>query len=398
MESQESTTASFRVAKDDLAEAVSWVARSLPTKGTQPVLTAVLLTADDQGLEIAGFDYETSNRMRISAEINENGSVAVSGRLLKNITSVLPNKPVDVQVESGSLVIACGASRFEIPLIPTDDYPQLPKLPELTGRIDPALFSSAVTQVAAAAGRDDALPMLTGVCMEIKGKEVTLAATDRFRLALRKFEWECSDESTTARLLIPAKTLLENAKSLDSSINDPVDVHIGAGEEVGKDGLFGVHTEDRETTTRMLDAEFPNINPLLPKSHTSMAIINIASLQEALRRVSLLAENGAQIRMEFSEGQVILAASSSKEGHAEETLPCVYSGNEDLLIAFNPGYLKDGLGVIRGDNVVFGFNEPSRPAILIPEPEQMPEQNNEGVFDSPQTDFTYLLMPVRLPG
>lgn len=395
----DSQAVSFRVARDDLANAVAWVARSLPTKATQPVLRAMLITATDTGLELAGFDYEISTKVRIPAEISEPGTIAVAGRLIAEIVNTLPNKPVDLQVEGTKVLLSCSSSRFELPLIPLDDYPQLPELPEVTGTADPALFAEAVTQVAAAAGRDDTLPMLTGVHIDIKGSEVHLAATDRFRLALRSFEWTPSSPSVEAKLLVPAKSLLDNARTLDSGLNEPIQIAVGSDDHIGSDGLFGMHAANRETTTRMLDAEFPNIQPLLPKTHTSMASIDIAPLQEAIRRVSLVTDRNAQIRMEFSDGQVILSAGGTNDsGHAEESLSCVFTGRDSLTIAFNPGYLKDGLAVVNTDRVVFGFTEPSRPAILIPEPEEMPEADDDGVFQTPDTYFTYLLMPVRLPG
>lgn len=399
----DSQAVSFRVAKDDLANAVAWVARSLPSKVTQPVLRAMVITADDNGLEFAGFDYEVSTRVRVSAEVVEPGRIAVAGKLIAEITNTLPNKPVDLKVEGTKLLIHCGSSRFELPLIPLDDYPQLPELPELTGTIDPQLFTEAITQVATAAGKDDTLPMLTGVHVEIEGAQVQLAATDRFRLALRTFEWNPVTPEVTANLLIPAKTLQENARTLDQNQATPVEIAVGQGEQIGREGLFGVHTDNRETTTRMLDADFPNIHPLLPKTHTSMGLVPISPLQEAIRRVSLVTERNAQIRMQFTPGELILSAGGTDSGHAEESIPCTFVGREELIIAFNPGYLKDGLAVVNTENVVFGFTEPSRSAILLPEPDEfkdngMPEPEPDGNFPTPPTDFTYLLMPVRLPG
>lgn len=389
---------SFRVHKDDLSDAVAWVARNLPTKNTQPVLRAVVITADDNGLELAGFDYEVSTQVRISAEVNQPGRVAVAGKLMADIVSNLPAKPVEVSVDNSRMLLQGGAARFELPLMPLDDYPQLPKLPEVTGTLDTSTFVNAITQVASAAGRDDTLPMLTGVHMEISGNSVQLAATDRFRLALRSLEWEPVNADVQAKLLIPAKTLLDNARTLDSHLEEPVEIAVGTGENVGGDGLFGLHSQNRETTTRMLDAEFPNIQPLLPKSHTSMASVEIAPLVEAIRRVSLVADRNAQLRMHFKPGEVTLYASGADSGEASESLQCAFTGADELLIAFNSGYLRDGLSVIPTKRVVFGFTEASRPAIMIPEPEEMPEAGADGSFDTPATDFTYLLMPVRLPG
>lgn len=388
---------SFRVAREDLVTAVAWVARNLPTKPTQPVLRAMLITADDEGLELAGYDYDVSTRVRLSAEVSQPGRIAVAGKLLSEITGSLPNKPVDFRIDGSKAFVTCGSSRFELPLIPLDDYPMLPKLPAGTGSINAKLFTEAVSQVASAAGKDDSLPMLTGVSMEIVGNQINLAATDRFRLALRTFEWEANDPELNVKLLIPARTLLDNARSLDSGLNDSIDIAVGTGDQVGREGLFGVHTDNRETTTRLLDADFPNIAPLLPKEHTAIASVEIAPLVDAIRRVSLVAERNAQIVLHFSEGQVILTAGATEAGHAEETLPCAFTGKE-LTIAFNPGYLKDGLSVVPTSRAVFGFTEPSRPAIMIPEPEEMPSANENGIFQTPDTYFTYLLMPVRLPG
>ncbi|WKK62584.1 DNA polymerase III subunit beta [Corynebacterium sp. P8-C1] len=389
---------SFRVHKDDLSDAVAWVARNLPTKNTQPVLRAVVITADDNGLELAGFDYEVSTQVRISAEVNQPGRVAVAGKLMADIVSNMPAKPVEVSVDNSRMLLQGGAARFELPLMPLDDYPQLPTLPEVTGTLDTSTFVNAITQVASAAGRDDTLPMLTGVHMEISGNSVQLAATDRFRLALRSLEWEPVSADVQAKLLIPAKTLLDNARTLDSHLEEPVEIAAGTGENVGGDGLFGLHSQNRETTTRMLDAEFPNIQPLLPKSHISMASVEIAPLVEAIRRVSLVADRNAQLRMHFKPGEVTLYASGADSGEASESLQCAFTGADELLIAFNSGYLRDGLSVIPTNRVVFGFTEASRPAIMIPEPEEMPEAGSDGSFDTPATDFTYLLMPVRLPG
>lgn len=389
---------SFRVERDDLSDAAAWVARSLPTKNTQPVLRAVVITADDNGLEFAGFDYEVSTRVRIGAEVSNPGRVAVAGKLLADIVANMPNKPVEVTTDGQKLVLQGAAARFELPIMSLDDYPQLPHLPQVTGSISPASLTGAVTQVAAAAGRDDTLPMLTGIHVEIDGENVTLTATDRFRLAQRHLTWEPASANVKADLLVPAKTLLDNARTLDTSIDEPVEIAVGAEDNIGGEGLFGLHTGNRETTTRMLDAEFPNVEPLLPKEHTSIASVEVAPLMESIRRVSLVADRNAQLRLHFKEGQVTLFSSGADSGAAEETIDAAFTGADELLIAFNAGYLREGLSVIGTNRVVFGFTEPSRPAIMIPEPEELPEADENGTFPTPDTYFTYLLMPVRLPG
>lgn len=389
---------SFRVHKEDLSDAVAWVARMLPTKNTQPILRAVLITASDEGLEFAGFDYEVSSRVRIAAEVATPGRVAVAGKLLSDIVSNMPNQPVEVSTNDSKLLLDGGSAHFELPLMPLDDYPQLPQLPEVTGTISSEDLSGAVMQVAAAAGKDDTLPMLTGIHIEVEGSTLHLTATDRFRLALRSLEWSPAGEGVAAKLLVPAKTLLDNARTLDTQLEEPVQIAVGGVDNVGADGLFGLHAGNRETTTRMLDADFPNVQPLLPKAHTSMASVEVAPLLEAIRRVSLVADRNAQLRLHFSEGQVTLFASGADSGEASESIPAQFVGEDELLIAFNAGYLRDGLSVIGTDRAVFGFTESSRPAIMIPEPESLPEKGDDGLFPTPETNFTYLLMPVRLPG
>ncbi|RAV32880.1 DNA polymerase III subunit beta [Corynebacterium heidelbergense] len=390
-------TVSFTVPKDDLASALAWVARSLPSKPTQPILRGVLIDATDSGLVLSGFDREVSTRVKINAEVMETGSLLVAGKLASDIVGSLPNKPITMEYQGSTVLLTCGSSRFELPPMTIEDYPPLPDLPEVTGTIDPHLFQEAIGQVAIAAGKDDTLPMLTGIRMEIDGDNVVLAATDRFRLAVRTFTWNPSTADAQAELLIPARTLADTARSMGVHGSEPVSIAVGASGNIGREGLLGISTESRHTTTRLLDADFPKFRPLLPKTHTSMASVAIEPLQDAIRRVSLVADRNSQIRMNFEPGVLTLSAGGSDVGSAEEQLDCGFAG-EPLTIAFNPTYLKEGLAAVHSQRVVFGFTQPSRPAILIPEQPDLPESDEEGNFPTPATEFTYLLMPVRLPG
>ncbi|MBA2322759.1 MAG: DNA polymerase III subunit beta, partial [Pseudonocardiales bacterium] len=187
----------FRVERDALADGVAWVARSLPARPPVPVLGGVLLEArsdaDSESLVVSGFDYEVSSRVEIDASIGEADRALVSGRLLADITKSLPPHPVDVTVDGARATIVCGNARFSLPTMPVEDYPRLPDMPQLAGSIQPDVFAEAVTQVAVAAGKDDTLPMLTGIRLELHGASLTMAATDRFRLAVRELAWEPGD-------------------------------------------------------------------------------------------------------------------------------------------------------------------------------------------------------------
>jgi DNA polymerase-3 subunit beta len=265
--------------------------------------------------------------------------------------------------------------------MPVEDYPQLPTMPQRAGEIAGEVFGQAVSQVAIAAGKDDTLPMLTGVRLEIADDKLTLVATDRFRLAMREFEWKSGGEVSDAAVLVPARTLAEAAKTLGTNGNT-VQVSLASG-----DGLLGLSGSGRRATSRLLDAEFPKYRQLLPSEHTAAAIIGVSSLVDAIKRVSLVAERGTQVRLEFADASLRLSAGGDDEGSAEEELAVDYTG-DPVTIAFNPGYLLDGLGALHTDRAHLSFTTPNRPALIKPvweDGEVMP-------------GYLYLLMPVRLPG
>ncbi|MCP2168970.1 DNA polymerase III subunit beta [Goodfellowiella coeruleoviolacea] len=375
----------IRVERDGLADAVAWVARSLPSRPPVPVLGGVLLDAGSgeptDALTVSGFDYEVSATVDVPAAIADGGRTLVSGRLLADITKALPNHPVEISVEGARMAITCGSARFSLPTMPVEDYPQLPAMPQFAGELPGEVFASAVGQVAVAAGKDDTLPMLTGVRLEIGEGKLTLVATDRFRLAMREFPWEPSGEVGDTAVLVPARTLAEAAKTLGTS-GSRVELSLAEG-----DGLLGLAGSGRRTTSRLLDADFPKYRQLLPSEHSGAAVIDVAPMVEAIKRVSLVAERGTQVRLEFVDSVLRLSAGGDDEGSAEEELQVEYTG-EPVTIAFNPSYLLDGLGALRTDRAHLSFTTPSRPALLKPVDE------DGGVAPG----YLYLLMPVRLPG
>ena len=386
----------FRLAREDFADAVAWVARILPTKQpSRPILAGVLITGSEEGLTITGFDSDVSAEVHVPAEIASPGSVLVSGRLLSEITRSLPAKPVEVSVEGSRMLLACGSAKFSLPTMPVEDYPTLPTLPAETGVVPADLFTEAVGQVAVAAGRDETISMLTGIRVEISGSKVVLAATDRFRLAVRELTWSTASPDVEAAVLVPAKMLAEAAKAVTSGS----DVHLalGTGSAVGDARLLGMRSAGKRSTTSLLENEFPKFRQLLPAEHTAMATIAVAELTEAIKRVALVADRGAQVRMEFSVDALRLSAGADGVGSAEEELAVDFAG-EPLTIAFNPTYLTDGLGSLHSDRVTFGFTTSSKPAVLRPVGDAPVDYSGPGPFPAEQTDYVYLLMPVRLPG
>jgi len=194
----------FRVEHDTLADAVAWAARTLPTRPSLPMLAGLMIETGAAGLTLSSFDYEVSARVEIPAQVDEAGQVLVSGRLLADIARALPVQPVEVSVDGARAEVRCGRSTFVLPTLPVEDYPTLPSMPTTSGTVPGATFASAVHQVTIAAGRDDTLPTLTGVRVEIVNDKVTLAATDRYRLAVREFTWSPESPGLEATALVPA--------------------------------------------------------------------------------------------------------------------------------------------------------------------------------------------------
>jgi len=370
----------FRVERDVLAEAVTWVARGLPARPPVPVLAGVMLEAfDDGSLTLSAFDYEVSARITVPADVAEPGQVLVLGRLLADISRNLPAKPVDVSTDSTKVNVTCGSSRFSLREMPVSDYPTLPAAPEASGTIAGDVFTQAVAQVAIAADRGDTLPILTGVRMEIDGDKVVLLATDRYRLAMRELTWTPATPEANHVALIPARQLSETAKALGAS--GSVQLAFGGG----GDGLIGFEAGQRQATTRLLDGEYPKVTSIFPTSVDTEAIIETAALEEAVKRVALVAERNTPVLLKFTDGQVAIEAGTGDDAQASEAVEATLHGPE-IQIAFNPQYLLDGLHAVGQPWSRLSFTQPSRPAVLTGQPEADSETNSS---------YRYVLMPVR---
>jgi len=373
----------FQVERELFADAVAWAARILPQKAALPVLSGLRLDAGGNGtLSLSGFDYEVSANVDLEVSVSEAGAALVPGRLLADIVRSLPTAIVDVETDGSRVVVTCGTARFALPTLPLDEYPTLPAMPEVTGSLGSDAFAAAITSVAVAAGRDDALPVLTGVRVEIEGDQLTLIGCDRYRLAIRTVKWSPVDPGVQGVALVPAKTLADAARSLTSGAEVSLSV---AGLE-GGDALFGLMGGSRRTTTRLIDGEYPKVRALFPDSVAATAVLDTAALTEAVRRVALVASRTSPVRMAFEGGSVTLEAAGLDDAEAAETLPVTFEG-EPLTIAFNPNYLLDGLGAIDSDEARMTFTTAAKPAVLTG------KDDADG-----SSDYRYLLMPVRFGG
>jgi DNA polymerase-3 subunit beta len=380
----------FRVERDVLAEAVAWTARSLPARPPVPVLAGLLLEAGPDGLSLSGFDYEVSARVTIAADVIEAGRALVNGRLLAEISRSLPARPVEINTEGLKVQLLCGSARFSLLTLPVEDYPTLPEMPGVTGTLPSSLFAAAVAQVAIAAGRDDTLPVLTGIRVEIDGDTVTLAATDRYRLAVRELTWRPEQTGLDAIALVPARTLADTAKSLTGVDS----VAIALANSASGEGLMGFDGGGRRTTTRLLEGEFPKYRALLPSESLTVADVDTATLVEAVKRVALVAERNTPVRLSFTAGELQLEAGSGDEAQATESLACALDG-EPISIAFNPQFLLDGLGAVDAAVSRLSFTTSTKPAVLTGGADGNGSAAGVGGAGGA---YRYLLMPVRLSG
>jgi DNA polymerase III subunit beta len=386
----------FRVERDALADAVAWTAKSLPSRPSVPVLAGVMLRVDNGVLQVSGFDYEVSSQVSVEVQADADGAALVSGRLLAEITKALPAKPVDIAAVGAHLELVCGSARFTLPTMPVEDYPTLPEMPASAGTVDAAAFAAAVQQVAVAAGRDETLPMMTGVRVELNGSTLAMLATDRYRLAMREMQWRPDDPDISINALAPARTLADTAKTLGPLGGEVVLAlaHGGAGEGLlgisggGGDAAAGRETDhgSRRTTSRLLDgANYPPVRSLFPDASNAQARVAVAALTEVVRRVALVAERATPVRLSFSDEGLVVEAGGTEEARASEAMDAIFTG-EPLTIAFNPQYLLDGLAALGAPTAVLSFIDAFKPAVISPAGE-----DGEII-----PGYRYLIMPIRV--
>ncbi len=411
----------FRVGRDALGEAVAWVARALPSRPVVPVLSGMLLQADEDGLTLSCFDYEVSARMRIEADVVEAGTALVPGRLLAEITRSLPALDVEVTCDADMVGLTCGSAEFTLVSLPVEEYPALPEPPAPTGTIDGGLLAVAAAQVGTAASRDDTLPMLTAVCLEVDGETLTLAATDRYRLAVRNVRWDPADAALRAVALVPARTLADVAKTM--SAGTPVTIAFGTRAPDGTgaereprpaDGMISFEGGSRRLTARLIGGEFIKYRSRFPAEFGSRALLPAASFTEAVRRVSLVADRTTPVRLAFDAGSVVIEAHTDGRARAVETVPAEFDGGE-RVISFSPHYLLDGLtaaaasGLARphgaaheGEDeeppadpgqIRLEFSTAAKPALIS----WAGDEGSDPDAPSGTPAFRYLVVPLRVP-
>jgi DNA polymerase-3 subunit beta len=374
----------FHVNRDVFSEAVSFAVKLLPQRTTQPILSGILIDASEGTLVLSSFDYEVSSRTEIPAEVDEPGTALVSGRLLADIASRLPNAPVQFSTEEGRIAVSCGSAKFTLLSMPVEEYPTLPDVEDRTGVLPADDFAVAVAQVAVAASRDDVTPVITGVQLEVGDHSLSLVATDRYRVAVREIDWDAgSGTAQGATALIPARTLSEIGKTFAHSGTVAVSIVHSDDRE-----LIAFSADKKTVTSLLIKGNFPPVKRLFPDVVDNYAVINTAELVEAVRRVSLVLEREAALRFTFSIDGLTLEAAGSEQAQASETIDAHLHG-DDTVVSLKPAFLLDGLGAVHSEFVRISFTKTENPN--KPGPVLITSQSSK---EQPGADnYKYLLQP-----
>lgn len=372
------------------AETVNTAARHLPPRPPWPVLAGLKLQAIKRKtagtLRISAFDYEVGAVTATAADVGDGGTVLVSGRLLADITKQLPaGQDVHLSADGTRVVLECGSARFTLAMLPVQEYPALPELPPAAGTVDAGLFAEAVGQAAAAACIDESLPTLTGVQIEAGPGELRVLATDRYRIVDRRLEWGPQTDVDPARdrMLLPARRLKEAAKAAAGVVDDGEQLllHLPGGD----DGLAGLSCGRLTVSSRMIDGELPDFGKMTAKHGDPTIRVRVVTeaLVEAVRRVAQVATRNAPLLLDIADDRLTLTAGTSDDAMGLDVVDCALEG-EPVKVAFNPGFLADGLGMLGTDEAQLNLISPVKPALW---------HGATGADHDPP--LKYWLMPIR---
>ncbi len=347
----------FQANRDIFSEAVSFAVKLLPQRTTLPILSGVLIEATETGLILSSFDYEVSARTEIAADVEETGKVLVSGRLLAEIASRMPNAPVRFVAEESRITVSAGSASFTLLSMPVEEYPTIPEISAESGLVPAEDFAAAVAQVAVAASRDDVTPVITGVQLEVTENSISLVATDRYRVAVREIDWDSGSTAgaDTITALVPARTLQEVGKTFGHSGTLSIAVTNTDDRE-----LIAFTADKKTVTSLLIKGNFPPVRRLFPESVDNYAVMNTADLIEATRRVQLVLEREAALRFTFTAEGLTLEAIGSEQAQASETIDAILSGT-DTVVSLKPQFLLDGLGAVHSEFVRISFTKTENP-------------------------------------
>jgi DNA polymerase III subunit beta len=369
------TSMKLTCAKDGLSEKLQVAGRGVSTRTTVQILAGILLNAAGGRLSLSATDMEISLRVSLEAQVEDEGSVVVPGRLLVDIVRLLPAGEVTIshRAEEGVVELVCGSASYRLNTYAAEDFPRLPEIEDANAfTVQKEAFVDTIARVSRSASRDESRPVLTGVLVRFEGDKLVMAATDSYRLSVKETALPDSP-GREIEAIVPARALGELARIAQGE-GETIQVGVQENQVV-----FGV--DDVWLTARRIDGQFPNYKQLMPETFDAQATLPREEFLEVVRRASLMAQRKSPLRLSFSEGEVTVSAQTQDVGEAHETLPIEYKG-EPLEIGFNAEFLRDGLESLNDQDAKIQLISPLRPGLIVGEAD----------------DFQYLIMPIRLAG
>jgi DNA polymerase-3 subunit beta len=365
------------VSRDAFLARLGVAARGVSTRSSIQTLSGVMIReAEGGGVELQATDMEIGVRVKVDAEVESGANpVVLPGRLLLDVVRSLPNDDLALEYRSQTqdVEIVSGTARFHLRTLPTEDFPKLPERDDAQTISVPAqAFIETVTRVGRAASRDEARPHLTGVLVSASGNELRMVATDSYRLAVKETKLE-SALSGDLEVNVPVRALQELTRIAAADGVDAIEVTAKENQVVFRAG-------DVVLSSRLIEGRFPNYKQLLPESYEHELRLSRSELLDVVKRISLMAQKNAPLRMKFEDGALEVSAETPDIGEARESLPAPFKG-ETLEIGFNPEFLQDGLDSAESDELIFKLISPHRPGLI--------QSGDDG-------GFIYLVMPVRL--
>jgi DNA polymerase-3 subunit beta len=364
------------LSSSELLTQLQTTTRVASARSAVQALSGVMISAAEGSKpELLATDMEIGLRVPLDAEVARPGSTVLPARLLLDVSRSLPSETLTMELRAAEqdVEIVCGPTTFHLRTLRAEDFPTLPSpAPETRVELPGAAFVQTVSRVARSASRDETRPVLTGILMSASGQELRMVATDSYRLSVKETALESPLEGSL-EANVPARALQELVRIAQQAPSESIAVSMGQNQAIFELG-------DVVLSSRLIDGQFPNYRQLLPESVEHELRLSSAELTDVVRRISLLAQKNAPLRLSFGEGTLTVSAQTPDVGEASEAIPVPFHG-EPFEIGFNPEFLRDGLESIESDELVLKLISPLRP----------------GLIESPDTgDFVYLIMPIRL--
>ena len=356
-----------------LLDALQVVSRAVSTRAALQALTGILLSSRDGVLVLRATDMELGLEVEAEAEVEGEGAVVLPGRLLVDVVRSLPEGEIGLALRESErdVEITAGSSAFHLRTLPAEDFPALPAPDGEPLELPAEPLRTTITRVASAASRDEARPVLTGILLQVEGSELTMVATDSYRLAVKRTD--LGGEAAQIEANVPARALRELARLSEDDTESKVEVNLTRNQALFKVGGVSL-------SSRLIDGQFPNYRQLLPESFEHEVKLDRADLLEVVRRVAQVAQRNAALRLAFSKGELVVSAETPDLGDAREAIPVAFEG-EPIEIGFNPEFVRDGLESLDSEQLVLKLISPLRPGLIEP---------------ADSDDFSYLVMPIRL--